>query len=451
MLLTIKAIDLPNWSYGTDVVLRFRPTKNFQPKIDLIGGNVPPDVIEISNWISFVCPVVSGELKVPAVQLHTTTDSEVGDNVRYIAEFYNPVKKQRIASFFVNNFKLDPALSVESGVLVQPEWRAVAAFNRLYKRSNRAGLNIDLSDYLTENAIIALIESYINGLGTTYYTENEINTLLANLTNSLTTLISNVSLSGNYYTKGEVDTLLNTTVNNLFNGINPLVTTFNKTTINSMFAQYTTSAALEANFYSKTQVDTLLQAAVVVEDTKFTAYYTAAQVISLLTSTLTNYFTEAETNTQIANALLPYYTKVQIDALFESFAAQKVQEVVYAQVSPSIDLNELYYLTLPFGKTCHISEFSSDTPVRIRVYQTSAERLADSTRAVSSSTPTPAGIGIVAEVVLTASKLTQRMSPAATYVNADSPRNPNAYIIVQKQTVGAGIVGLTFKVIKVEI
>lgn len=443
MLLTIQPITLPDWRLTeSDVELRFRPTKDFIP--DDIDS-----VISSKAFESYVCTYDEGTLTVPEVQLYTTTDSDLGDNVRYIAEFWDPVKRRRVSSFAVNNFKLSPEIGTQNGEPVEPEWESVAAFNRLYHRNNRSGLNIDLSHYPTRQEVINLISDALNGVVVGGYTNEQIDLMISNLANYVYNTVNNFTLGGNYYTKAETDTIVGTAVSQIFSGVNGNTTTYTKNALNLIFETFATLSYVDSTFYTRGDTDDLLADLAADLVAMFANYYTQAQTVTLVNNALTPYYTQSQVNNIVANAIANYYTKAEVDGIIAGIESLRLTETEYEVTTPSLSNNESYYLSLGLGKSYYLTQVSADVPVRVRVYQTYADRDTDFARLVSERAV--AGKGLVADVNLPASKLNQRLAPTPLGVNADDTRNSTAYINIERKQSGSGVINLIFKVIKTEV
>ena len=84
----------------------------------------------------------------------------------------------------------------------------------------------------------------------------------------------------------------------------------------------------------------------------------------------------------------------------------------------------------------------------IRLYTDSASRTNDASRSVGED-PTP-GSGVIAEVVTTASSLTQKISPFVAGGNMDSPPSTNIYVAIQNLSSSTQAITATLTILKLE-
>ncbi|MCI4436464.1 MAG: hypothetical protein JHC33_06600, partial [Ignisphaera sp.] len=100
-----------------------------------------------------------------------------------------------------------------------------------------------------------------------------------------------------------------------------------------------------------------------------------------------------------------------------------------AGVTPAITLNQTALIDLELTESCDLISIGSDTDCWVRVYSTSAARMADAGRLYGTD-PTP-GHGIIGEVATySPDYLTIYWSPVPFFTNNDNPVSKIAYISV---------------------
>lgn len=98
--------------------------------------------------------------------------------------------------------------------------------------------------------------------------------------------------------------------------------------------------------------------------------------------------------------------------------------------------------TVALGKSFLLLKVAADVECRIRLYKTSAERTADSARAIGVD-PT-AGLGIICDLVPVAGTLTLDLAPLIHGNNGDVTPITSIYYAIQNRSGGTSTVQVTF-------
>ncbi|MDR2950710.1 MAG: hypothetical protein LBV71_16100 [Prevotella sp.] len=178
---------------------------------------------------------------------------------------------------------------------------------------------IDLTPYYTKDEVDDLIDNIEAGEVdlSDYYTKEQVDEAIDEAVTGGTVDLSN------YYTKTDADALLNNKADKS--------TTYNKTEVDSKFTPYYTSAQVDSkiaaiptvdltNYYDKDEIDDLLDN-LSAGDVDLTNYYTKLQADSLLSNkaNVGDSYTKTEVDGKIAaipaTDLSNYYTKTEVDSL----------------------------------------------------------------------------------------------------------------------------------------
>lgn len=114
----------------------------------------------------------------------------------------------------------------------------------------------------------------------------------------------------------------------------------------------------------------------------------------------------------------------------------------------SLDPTEEGNFTVALGRTYVLQKVTTTRACRVRVYRSAAFRTADVSRPPGTDPVSPHGV-IVDLVLTTAGEFFVDLSPFGS--SAESPRTETAYLRVQNRSMSAGSVGLTFRILKLEV
>lgn len=232
-----------------------------------------------------------------------------------------------------------------------------------YKNNNTTSIN-NLSTRIDNN------KNRLDNLNSTYYTETEVNALLATNVSDMHTYVSNNTLSkidfntykGTIYTKDEINTRVGSYyTKDEIDYITSTITTYDKETIDNKLNESKTTAVNTANAYTdskltnyknntelnttlqayatKTDVDTKIEAnnvnyydTMTIDtflDERMTTNETHTYITSALNTNNSNYFNKSEINVKllaledsINHDNDAVYTKVQVNTLLEAYAKE---------------------------------------------------------------------------------------------------------------------------------
>ena len=114
----------------------------------------------------------------------------------------------------------------------------------------------------------------------------------------------------------------------------------------------------------------------------------------------------------------------------------------------SLAQNAIGNITITGHKSYLLMNVTLSAAGWIRLYTDSASRTNDASRSVGED-PTP-GSGIIAEVVTTASSLTQKISPFVAGGNMDSTPSTNIYVAIQNLSSSTQAITATLTILKLE-
>jgi len=114
----------------------------------------------------------------------------------------------------------------------------------------------------------------------------------------------------------------------------------------------------------------------------------------------------------------------------------------------SLAQNAIGNITITGHKSYLLMNVALSAAGWIRLYTDSASRTADASRSVGED-PAP-GSGVIAEVVTTASSLTQKISPFVPGGNMDSTPSTNIYVAIQNLSTSTQTITATLTILKLE-